>query len=78
MGVGYPAGYALAIGAFATIGAVWGWRAVFVASILPGIAVFFIRLKVSESPRFQLARERLARGELQRDRVANITVFRKP
>src|SRR5580704_17994299 len=78
MGIGYPAGYVLAIGAFATIGAVWGWRAVFVASIIPGIAVFFIRLKVSESPRFQTARERLARGEVKRDRVANITVFRKP
>jgi len=78
MGVGYPAGYVLAIGSFATIGAVWGWRGVFVASIIPGLAVFFIRLKVAESPRFQLARERLARGEVKRDRVANITVFRKP
>src|ERR1700719_2956408 len=78
MGIGYRAGYVLAIGAFATIGAVWGWRAVFVASIIPGIAVFFIRLKISESPRFQTARERLARGEVKRDRVANITVFRKP
>jgi putative MFS transporter len=28
MGIGYPGGYVLAIGAFATIGAVWGWRAV--------------------------------------------------
>jgi hypothetical protein len=78
MGVGYPAGYVLAIGSFATIGGVWGWRGVFVASIIPGLAVFFIRLKVAESPRFQLARERLARGEVKRDRVANITVFRKP
>jgi putative MFS transporter len=78
MGIGYPAGYALAIGAFATIGAAWGWRAVFVASIIPGIIVFIIRRKVSESPRFHLAHERLARGEVKRDRVANITVFRQP
>lgn len=78
MNMGYPVGYALAIGAFATIGAVWGWRGVFLTSIIPGIVVFFIRLKVSESPRFQEARERVARGEVQRDRVANITVFRKP
>lgn len=78
MNAGYPGGYLLAIGSFATIGAVWGWRGVFVASILPGIAVFFIRLKVTESPRFQTARERLARGEVKRDRVSNITVFRSP
>jgi MFS transporter, putative metabolite:H+ symporter len=78
MNMGYPVGYVLAIGAFATIGAVWGWRGVFLASIIPGLVVFFIRLKVSESPRFQEARERLARGEVQRDRVASITVFRKP
>jgi MFS family permease len=78
MNMGYPVGYALAIGAFATIGAEWGWRGVFVASIIPGIVVFVVRLKVSESPRFQEARERLARGEVRRDRVANITVFRKP
>jgi MFS family permease len=78
MNAGYPAGYAAAIGAFATIGAVWGWRGVFVASIIPGIIVFFVRLKVSESPRFQEAQERLARGEVRRDRVTNITVFRKP
>jgi MFS transporter, putative metabolite:H+ symporter len=78
MNMGYPVGYAMAIGAFATIGAVWGWRGVFLASIVPGIIVFVVRLKVSESPRFQEARERLARGEVQRDRVSNITVFRKP
>jgi len=78
MNAGYPAGYVLAIGAFATIGAVWGWRGVFVASIIPGIAVFIVRLKVAESPRFRAALERLKRGEVQRDRVANITVFRKP
>lgn len=78
MNMGYPAGYALAIGAFATIGAVWGWRGVFIASIIPGIAVFVVRLRVSESPLFQLSRERLARGEVKRDRVANVTVFRKP
>jgi len=78
MNMGYPVGYALAIGAFATIGAAWGWRGVFVASIIPGIVVFVVRLKVSESPRFQEARERLARGEVRRDPVANVTVFRKP
>jgi MFS family permease len=78
MNAGYPAGYAAAIGAFATIGAVWGWRGVFVASIIPGIIVFFVRLKVSESPSFQEAQKRLARGEVRRDRVTNITVFRKP
>lgn len=78
MNIGYPAGYVLAVAAFATIGAVWGWRGVFVASIIPGIFVFIVRLRVSESPLFQLARERLARGEVTRDRVANITVFRKP
>lgn len=78
MNIGYPAGYALAIGAFATIGAVWGWRGVFVASIIPGIVVFFIRLRVSESPRFQTALDQLARGDVKRDRVTNITVFRKP
>src|SRR6516225_9324978 len=78
MNMGYPVGYALAIGTFATIGAAWGWRGVFVASIIPGIVVFVVRLKVSESPRFQEARERLARGEVRRDRVSNITVFRKP
>ena len=78
MNAGYPVGYALAIGAFATIGAVWGWRGVFVASIIPGIIVFVVRLKVAESPLFREAQERLVRGEVKRDRVSNITVFRKP
>jgi MFS transporter, putative metabolite:H+ symporter len=78
MNMGYPFGYALAIGAFATIGPAWGWRGVFLASIIPGIIVFVVRLKVSESPRFEEARERLARGEVRRDPVANITVFRRP
>jgi putative MFS transporter len=78
MGIGYPAGYVLAIGSFATIGATWGWRGVFVASIIPGIAVFFIRRRVAESPRFQEALERLKRGEVKRDKITNITVFRKP
>lgn len=78
MNIGYPAGYVLAIGAFATIGAVWGWRGVFAASIVPGIIVFIVRLRVAESPLFQASRERLQRGEVKRDFVANITVFRKP
>ncbi|HJU20296.1 MAG TPA: MFS transporter [Stellaceae bacterium] len=78
MNAGYPAGYVLAIGAFATIGAVWGWRGVFAASIIPGIIVFIVRRKVSESPHFQEAQERLARGEVKRDKVSNITVFRRP
>jgi putative MFS transporter len=77
MGFGYPAGYVWAIGAFATVGAVWGWRGVFVASIIPGLIVFFIRRRVSESPSFQAAQERLARGEVKRDKVSNITVFRR-
>ncbi len=78
MNAGYPFGYVLAVGSFATIGAVWGWRGVFVASIIPGIAVFFIRRKVAESPRFEEALERLKYGEVKRDKVTNITVFRKP
>src|SRR4051794_21829584 len=65
MNIGYPAGYVLAIGAFATIGTVWGWRGVFAASIIPGIIVFIVRLRVAESPLFQLARERLQRGEVK-------------
>jgi MFS family permease len=55
-----------------------GLERVFVASIVPGIAVFFIRRKVAESPRFQEALERLKRGEVKRDKVSNVTVFRKP
>lgn len=78
MNIGYPAGYVLAIGAFATIGTIWGWRGVFAASIIPGIIVFIVRLRVAESPLFQLSRERLQRGEVKRDPIANITVFRKP
>jgi MFS transporter, putative metabolite:H+ symporter len=78
MNAGYPFGYVLAVGSFATIGAAWGWRGVFVASIIPGIVVFFIRRRVGESPRFQEASERLKRGEVKRDKVSNITVFRRP
>ena len=78
MNAGYPFGYVLAVASFATIGAAWGWRWVFVASIIPGIIVFVIRRRVGESPRFQEALERLKRGEVKRDKVTNITVFRKP
>jgi putative MFS transporter len=78
MGFAYPAGYLVAIAFFATIGAMWGWRAVFVASLLPGIFVFIIRRRLAESPRFQAALERLKRGEVKRDKVSNITVFRRP
>jgi len=78
MGAAYPAGYLVAIAFFATVGAAWGWRAVFVCSILPGIFVFIVRRRISESPRFQSALERLKRGEVKRDKVSNITVFRRP
>lgn len=78
MGFAYPAGYLVAIAFFATVGAVWGWRAVFICSLLPGIAVFIIRRRLSDSPRFQAALERLKRGEVKRDKVSNITVFRRP
>lgn len=78
MDMGYPAGYLVAIAFFATVGAWWGWRAVFICSILPGIFVFIVRRRISESPRFQSALERLKRGEVKRDKVSNITVFRRP
>jgi len=78
MNAGYPFGYVLAVVSFATIGTVWGWRGVFVASMIPGIAVFFVRRRVAEPPRFQEALKRLKRGEIRRDKVTNITVFRTP
>ncbi|HKQ11712.1 MAG TPA: MFS transporter [Rhizomicrobium sp.] len=51
---GYPSGYLVASLVFGAIYAVFGWRGMFMAGLLPGLLLsLYIYLKVPESPVFQ-------------------------
>lgn len=76
MNLGYPLGYLVAVIMFTLITPYWGWRGVFVASIVPGLIVYFIRRKVIESPRFESILNKIKDGSVQRDKITIITLFR--
>jgi putative MFS transporter len=48
----YPLGYLFSVGVFALITPVWGWRAVYVFSLVPAAVIMLLRFRLEESPRF--------------------------
>jgi SHS family lactate transporter-like MFS transporter len=57
---GYPSGYLLASLAFYLLFDPLGWRAMFFVGLAPALLVFFIRLRVEESPMFIAHRKKPA------------------
>jgi putative MFS transporter len=49
----YPLGFVFAVVMFHLIAPVWGWRAVYVFSLVPAAVILILRLRLEESPRFQ-------------------------
>lgn len=76
MNLGYPLGYLLAIIMFRLITPYWGWRGLFVASIIPGLIVYFIRRNVMESRRFEVVLKKIREGSALRDRITLRSLFR--
>ena len=76
MNLGYPLGYLLAIIMFRLITPYWGWRGLFVAAIIPGLIVYFVRRKVMESQRFEAVLNKIKEGSVHRDRITVRTLFR--
>jgi putative MFS transporter len=48
----YPLGYLFSVAMFMLMTPIWGWRAVYVFSIVPALIILALRLKRDESPRF--------------------------
>jgi MFS transporter, putative metabolite:H+ symporter len=59
----FPVGLALAAIVALSIMPVWGWRAVFVAGVVPALLLFFVRMYMPESVRYLLTRGRIAEAE---------------
>lgn len=49
----YPLGFVFAVLMFHLIAPIWGWRAVYVFSLVPAAVILLLRLRLEESPRFQ-------------------------
>jgi putative MFS transporter len=63
MAASFPVGLALAAIVALLIMPKWGWRAVFVAGVVPAVLLFFVRLYMPESVRYLLSRGRVAEAE---------------
>ncbi|HWP29729.1 MAG TPA: MFS transporter [Chloroflexota bacterium] len=63
---GYPFGYMLTSLAGLVVVPLWGWRALYWLGILPALLVFFIRLGIRESPRFERVTAEMLKEGLKR------------
>ena len=63
MAASFPVGLALAAIVAMLIMPVWGWRAVFVAGVVPAVLLFFVRIYMPESVRYLLTRGRVEEAE---------------
>ncbi len=64
---GYACGYLLAAVAYYLLFPLLGWRGLFVVGVLPALLVFFIRLKVKESPAFERRAPRAVLGAIRQN-----------
>jgi putative MFS transporter len=62
----YPLGYLFSIGVFKIVGGNWGWRAVYLFSVVPALAIIMFRMRLEESPRYIAVVEDLKRTESRR------------
>src|SRR5437763_13864138 len=59
----FPCGLALAAAISLLIIPTYGWRAVFIAGVVPAVVLFFVRLVMPESVRYRLSRCRAEEAE---------------
>ncbi len=62
----YPLGYLFSVGVFKIVGGNWGWRAVYLFSLVPALVIIVLRLRLEESPRYIAVVEDLKRTESRR------------
>jgi MFS family permease len=63
---GYPFGYMLTSLAGLVVVPLWGWRALYWLGIVPALLVFFVRMGVKESPRFERVTAEMLKEGLKR------------
>jgi putative MFS transporter len=62
----YPLGFVFAVLMFHLIAPIWGWRAVYVFSLVPAAVILLLRLRLEESPRFQKVVSQIAAGHTKK------------
>jgi putative MFS transporter len=62
----YPLGYLFSIGVFKFVAANWGWRAVYLFSLVPALSIIMLRMRLEESPRYIAVVEGLKRTQSHR------------
>jgi putative MFS transporter len=62
----YPLGYLFSILIFWLVTPVWGWRAVYLFSLVPALIILAMRLRLEESPRFSAVLAELRRTNSRR------------
>lgn len=65
----FPVGLVIAAGLSLLIIPRWGWRGLFVVSIVPAVLLFFVRRYMPESVRYLLAKGRIAEAEQTVDEI---------
>ena len=63
MAASFPVGLALAAIVALVIMPTWGWRAVFVAGVVPAVLLFFVRIYMPELVRYLITRGRVEEAE---------------
>jgi putative MFS transporter len=66
----YPLGFVFAVAMFHLIAPVWGWRAVYVFSLVPAAVIMILRLRLEESPRFQRVVHQIEEGHAKKISLA--------
>lgn len=66
----YPLGFVFAVVMFHLIAPVWGWRAVYVFSLVPAGVILILRLRLEESPRFQRVVSQIEAGHAKKITLA--------
>jgi putative MFS transporter len=59
----YPLGYLFSVAMFMLMTPSWGWRVVYVFSLVPALVILALRLKLEESPRFNKVMDELRHSQ---------------
>ena len=62
----YPLGYLFSILVFRLVTPIWGWRAVYLFSLVPALIILAFRFRLEESPRFSAVLSELRRTNSRR------------
>ena len=62
----YPLGFLFAVVMFHLIAPTWGWRAVYVFSLVPAAVILVLRLSLEESPRFKRITAQIEAGHAKK------------